>query len=114
MVEIKNIHFATSIAVLFALKEARGHKTLQETYADIGRMTSFEDMLEFLRISYEKGENKKVDSEEFIELIAVSGIGFLKVTTIFNQVIEGILYGGMSQEEVESSKKQLQAKIPQT
>ena len=113
MVEVKNMHFATSIAVLFALKEARGHTTLQETYSSIGKITDFEGMLELLRICYEKGEGKKVSFEEFIDILAQSGVGFVKVTTIFNQVVEGILYSGMSNDEVENAKKLVQSKLPQ-
>ena len=113
MVEVKNMHFATSIAVLFAVKESKGHKTLQDTYQDIGSISSFEDMLELLRVSYEKGENKRVNSEEFLMILSEEGIGFLKITSLFNLVIEGLLYDGMDEQERAEAKKLMEAKIAQ-
>ena len=104
MVEIKGLRFDTSIGVLFALKEARGHTTLQETCAAIGR-SNIDNMLEVLCISHAKAEKQALTQDEFLEKLGAHGIGFLKVSSIFSEVTQKLLFDGMSTEEVENAKK---------
>lgn len=110
MVEIKGIKFDTSIGVLFALKEKRGHKVLQETYNSISK-TDMDNMLDVLCVCYGKGNNCSASLEEFVAALSEHGIGFIKITQIFMQVLEKILYDGMSEEEIAESKKQIMSQL---
>ena len=104
MVEANGLKFNTSLGVLYALKEARKHTTFQETCASLGK-GDIDNMLEVLRVSCSKEEKKDFTPEQFMEELSAHGIGFLKVSSIFREVTEALLYGGMSPEEVDASKK---------
>ena len=105
MVEISGLKFKTSIGVLFALKEARGHKTLQETYAGIAK-SDMENILDVMRVCYEQGENKRCSLEEFVQVLEDHELGFVKLTRVFSSIIEKLMYNGLSDAEVEEAKKQ--------
>lgn len=107
MVKVNGIEFSTTIGVLFALKEARGLKTLQETYKIFDR-ADMDTIMEVLTISYNKQhKDASVTEEQFIELLEEKEIGFLKITDVFGEVVEALVFGGMSPEEVDSKKKLL-------
>lgn len=111
MVEINGLKFSTSIAVLFALREAEGHTTLQETYASLTH-SDIDRMIEVMRICYEKGENKKLTAEEFLNELGNYGIGYVKMSKIYAQIIEKIMCDGLSQEEIDAAKKLAKEKMP--
>ena len=110
MVEINGLKFETSIGVLFALKEVRGHKTLQETYKSLAT-TDIDSILDILRISCEKGEKQSFTLDEFIQRASECQIGYIKLTRIFAQVVEKLMYDGLSDSEVEETKKLAMAKL---
>ena len=105
MVQIKNMKFSTSIGVLFALKEQKGVKTLQETYK-IFEQPDMDVMLDLLKASYMK-QNKieTMTIDEFVEKLEEEQIGFIKIASVFQEVIEGVMYSGLSEEEIETKKK---------
>ena len=108
MVEVNGLKFATSIGVLYALKEKRGHATLQETYKSVAR-TDMDNIMEVMCVCLEKGENKHITQDQFVRIIEEVGFGFLRLTKVFAEIIERLLYDGMSPEEIAESKKQLLA-----
>ena len=110
MVEVNGLKFETSIGVLFALKEVRGHKTLQETYRSVAA-SDIDNILEVLRVCCEKGENKRLSQDDFLCTIKEHNLGFIKLTGVFGQVIEKMLYSGMTEAEIAESKKQLMARM---
>ena len=111
MVEVNGLKFATSIGVLFALKESRGHTTLQETYKSMST-SDFDNVLDVLRVCCEQGENKHFTLSEFLALLGKHEIGFVKTTHIFKDILERVMYDGLSSEERESTKKFLMGKAP--
>ena len=113
MVEVNNIKFSTSIAVLFALREIGGHKTLQETYASLSK-SDIDSVLELMRVCYEKGENKKVTPEEFLDLLGEKDIGFVRLSRLHAEVVEKLLCSGMPEEEIASLKKQAIEQVRKT
>lgn len=113
MVEVNGLKFSTSIAVLFALREAGGHKTLQETYTRLSR-SDMDGMVEVVRISYEKGAGKKLTIEEFLEELGNYGIGYVKLSKVYAQIVEKLMCDGMTPEEIDEVKKQATLKAPKT
>lgn len=104
MVEVNGLKFATSIGVVYALKEARGHETLQQTYGSLEN-TSMDAILEVLRASCEKGQKKSMSEDEFLCLIEEHSLGYVKLSSIYSQVVEGLMYDGMSEKEIAEAKK---------
>lgn len=104
MVLIQNLQFSDKIGVLFALKELKKHKTLQETYGMIEK-ADMDTMVEVVTASYNKQNKTTLTVEQFIELADESNLGFIKITEIFTKVIENLLYSGLTEEEVDSQKK---------
>lgn len=106
MTEIKGVKFDDTIAVLFSIKEKKGHKTLDETYKYLDEQ-QIDSILEVLVISYNLAhEGNEVDDKGFGKILGAAGIGFAKMATVYAQLIEKIMFDGMSDEEVADLKKQ--------
>ena len=105
MVQVKEMQFATTIGVLFALKEAKGYKTLEETYK-LFEKADMDVMIEIVKISYMK-QNKltSLTVDQFVDILETHDVGFIKVTDIFQQIIEALMYSGLSTEELAAKKK---------
>ena len=104
MVEVNGLKFETSIGVLFALKEARGHKTLQETCAAAAN-SNIDNVLDVLHKCYEKGQESSCSLEDFLSATEKAGLGLVKLTSVFSDVLEKMMYSGLSETEVEDAKK---------
>lgn len=113
MVEVNGLKFETSIGVLFALKEMRGHKTLQETYASVSN-SGIDNVIEVMHVCYKKGMNSTCTFEEFIDIIAKHDLGFIKLTRLYTEVLERLMYDGLTKEEIDASKKQIEERIKKT
>ncbi len=104
MIEINDLQLASSIGVLFTLKEKHSLKTLQETYKLL-EDSNMDTMMEVLSISYNKAhENKELTVEQFVDLLDKKGLGLIKITEAYQKVIEALMFSGLSPEEVESRK----------
>ena len=107
MVNVNNVQFADSLGVMYALKEEKGLKTIQETYKMLEE-TDMDLMIEVLRISYNKAhKNNEVDLEHFVDMLSENGIGFMKIYDAFSTVTEALLFSGMSPEEITERKNLL-------
>ena len=104
MVEFNKMHFSTSIAVLFKIKTEKGHQTLQETYNFLMK-TELDTQIEVLRVAYNIAEQANVNTDEFLALIAENGIGFILITQLFSELLEKLMYSGLSKEEIEAKKE---------
>lgn len=104
MVKVCDMEFATSIGVLFKIKELNGCKTLQETYKVL-ETTDIDKMLEILRISYNLQNRTVLDTDDFYALVGQKQVGFLLLADIFQQVTEGLLFDGLTPEQIEAKKK---------
>ena len=109
MGEIQGLKFSTSIGVLFALREAGGHKTLQETYAQLSR-SDMDSVLEVLRVSYNTEAGTSLTMSEFIDAVGQAGIGFVRLSRLYSEVVERLMCDGLSSEEVASVKKLVEEK----
>ena len=111
MVKINNIEFDTSIGVLFALKEAHGFKTLQETY-ELFQRGDMDIIIEVLQAAHNRTRRTSpLSTEEFLNVIADNGVGFLMLADIFQEVVEKLMYDGLSDEQVKTKKKFLAEKV---
>ena len=99
MKEINGMKFDTSIRVLFTVKEKKGHKTLQETYAYVGDKDNMDHMIDILLISYNLANDIELDEKGFQGILANNGIGIIKMITIFGQVVEDLMFDGTSEDE---------------
>ena len=104
MVQVNGMEFATNIGVLFALKEAKGYKTIQETYKLLEN-SNIDVMIDVLRVSYNKHNKVNLTIEQFVQELENKGIGFFAIADVFQKVIEALMFDGLSPEEVEAKKK---------
>lgn len=107
MVKVNDMEFATSIGVLFALKESYGYRTLQETYKVL-ETESMDTMFDILRISYNKQNKTNYSLDQFLEEMSARGVGFMVLTDIFQKVVEGVMFDGLTPEQVIEKKKFLE------
>ena len=106
MIKVNEMKFATNLGVLFALKEEHKLKTLQETY-QLLEQTDIDLIFEVLCISYNKANKVNMSQDEFAEFLANNNIGFIKMTSFFKDIVEDLMFNGMSPEEVEAQKNAL-------
>lgn len=104
MVSIKDVEFATSIGVLFKLKNMHNLKTLQETYKllETGEMDA---MIEILRIAYNVQNKTNLDEDQFLEFVGEKNLGFMLLADIFQKVVECLMFDGLTPEQVAERKK---------
>lgn len=107
MVIINELNFSDSLGVMYALKESKGLKSIQETYKMLEE-TDMDLMIEVLRISYNRAhKNNEVDNEHFVDILSENNIGFMKIYDAFSKVTEALLFSGMSPEEITERKNLL-------
>ena len=104
MVQFSNLQFSTSLGVMYELKQKYNHSKLTETYKLLENAQDLDLVIEILNISYNKANNAKLNENEFTDLLDQNSIGFIKLTELFTKVVEGIMFNGMSPEEVEQRK----------
>ena len=103
MIEKQGLRFATNLGVLYDLKEKHKLTTLQETYGLL-QAVDVDVIMEILNVSYNRANNCNLDDNSFATLLDEKGLGFIKLTEIFKEIVEAIMYNGMSPEEVEEQK----------
>lgn len=101
MKTIMNINFDDTIRVLYKIKEKRGHKTLQETYKFLGDPNiEIDNILDVILISYNIAhKGNPLDEEGLQDLFAENKIGFAKISLIYKEIIEAIMFDGLSEDE---------------
>ena len=99
MKTFNNLNFDTSLRVLYKVKEKKGHKTLNETYAYVGNKEDFDAMLDTALVSYNIANKTELTEDEFQEKLSESGIGLIKIVQIFGEVIDAIMFDGTTEEE---------------
>lgn len=101
MKTINKINFDTTIRVLFKIKEKKGHKTLQETYKFLSDPNmEIDNILDVILISYNiANKDKPLSEEELQEMFAENKIGFAKISLIYKEIIEDVMFDGMTEEE---------------
>lgn len=101
MKTIMNINFDDTIRVLYKIKEKKGHKTLQETYKYLSDPNlEIDNILDVVLISYNIAhKDSPLSEEELQDLFAENKIGFAKISFIYKEIIESIMFDGLSDEE---------------
>lgn len=107
MVQFGDLKFSTSLGVMYALKQKYNHTKLNDTYKMLANSQEIDSIVEILNISYNKANGTNLSEDEFTVVLEKENIGFLKLGDIFTQVIEGIMFNGLSPEEVAARKNQL-------
>lgn len=107
MVQFGNLKFSTSIGVMYSLKQKYNHSKLSETYDMLSQSSDVDNIVEILNISYNKANNVNLNVDEFSEVLDNNNIGFIKLGELFTQVVEGIMFNGLSPEEVQERKNQV-------
>lgn len=107
MVQFGDLKFSTSLGVMYALKQKYNHTKLNDTYKMLSDSKEIDSIIEILNISYNKANGTNLSEDEFTAILEKENIGFLKLGDIFTQVIEGMMFNGLSPEEVAARKNQL-------
>ena len=111
MITFSNVNFSDTLEVLFALRQSRGCKTIQETYKILER-TDIDTMLEVLLVSYNAAHRgAEISQEEFVTVLSDNKIGFVRLTDAYQTVVEALLFSGMTPEEIEERKNFLMSLV---
>ena len=111
MLELKlgnnTYELATSLRVIYALKDIIGAKNLQEAIGSITKLT-FDGQLDLIWAAYKAANNnvQKVKNEFIDEIL--DNLGVFAITNIVNELANGLLYNGLSQEEMASKKMEVE------
>ena len=106
---VNGIEFSDSLGVLYGLKERHNCKTLQETYKVL-ESSDMDTIVEVLNVSYNKAhKDKPLDQEAFLEELENKSIGFIKLTEIFQKIVEALMFNGLSDEEIQERKNLLKS-----
>ena len=102
MLKVKNIEFADSIGVMYAIKEANNLKTLQDTFTHLQKCNDLDNILEVLRVSYNAQNKTNISFSEFIEIIEKEELGYLCLIDAYQKLLEKLMYAGLTPEEVQA------------
>ena len=111
----KDYELSTSLRVVYALRDITNAKSLQEAIGSISRL-DLDGQLELLYAAYKAGEGKNgaaVTKTEFINDI-LDSLGIFAIADAINQLTDGLLYAGLSPEEVAAKKAAVEATMPVT
>lgn len=103
---------ATTLRVVYALKDISGAKTLQEAISSIQRL-DLDGQLQLLYAAYKagnKGDNMLTQREFADEVL--DSMGIFAIANCIDALTEGILYSGLTPEEIETKKSMVEAAIP--
>lgn len=101
MKTIMNINFDDTIRVLYKIKEQMGHRTLQDTYKYLSDPEmEIDSVLNVVLISYNIAhKGNPLDEEGLQDLFAENKIGFAKISFIYKEILEAIMFDGLSDDE---------------
>ena len=112
VVNNKEYELSTSLRVVYALRDITHAKNLQEAIGSISKL-DLEGQLELLYAAYKAGGGRcegAVSKTEFIDEI-LDTFGIFAIADKINQLADGLLYSGLTPEEVESKKKAVEATV---
>lgn len=108
----KEYELSTALRVVYALREISHAKNLQDAVGSIATL-DLDGQLELLYAAYKAGEGRKNDvipKAEFIDEI-LDNLGIYAITQAINKLADGLLYSGLSPEDVASKKAQMEVAI---
>lgn len=108
----KDYELATSLRVVYALRDISHAKNLQEAIGSISKL-DLDGQLELLYASYKAANSKCADCmnrADFIDML-LDNLGIFAISNYINLLADGLLYSGLSQEEIESKKAAVEAAV---
>lgn len=106
---------STSLRVVYALRDIAHVKSLKEAMASISDL-DIDGQLELLYAAYKAGDGNKTNAlskEAFIAAV-LDTFGIFALTNAINQLTDGLLYSGLTPEEIETKKAQVEATMTAT
>lgn len=109
MVQLGNLKFSTNMGVMYTLKQKYNHNTLKETYALLNSVQDgdIDVMMDIALAAYNRENKTNLDIDAFSNLLDDNQVGFMKLTELLGKIVEGIMFSGLSPEEVTERKNQL-------
>ena len=101
----ETMEFSDTLKVAYNLREPFEVKTLQEVLSRFSHMT-FEDQLTLIYTSYRAATPNAKSYKEFEDLL-LNNLGVVALTNLAIKNADGLVYGGMSEEEREEYEKNL-------
>ncbi len=108
----KTYELATSLRVVYALKDLTKAKSLQEAINSISQL-DMEGQIGLLYAAYKAGGGKtdtattKVQFEDAI----LDNLGILAISDAINKLADGLLYSGLSPEEAALKKAEVEKQV---
>ena len=106
----KDYELSTSLRVVYALRDISHAKNLQEAINSISSL-DLDGQLELLYAAYKAGEGKgdnAVPKQKFIDDV-LDTLGIFAITNAINALADGLLYSGLTPEEIASKKMAVEA-----
>lgn len=108
MLRVKDIEFSDTIKVLFRIKQARGHKTVQDTIKYL-QTEDMDVMFDVILESYNAAHpGAELNDDQLGDLLAEKGIGIAKIAMMYSEIVEKLTLSGLTDEETENLKKQVE------
>lgn len=111
-VKDKEYELATSLRVVYALRDISHANSLQEAISSISNL-DLDGQLELLYAAYRAANVKCSDcmgKSAFIDEL-LDNLGIFAITNAINTLADGLLYSGLSQEEIASKKAAVEATV---
>lgn len=110
-VKDKEYELSTSLRVVYALRDISKAQSLQEAIGSISKL-DLDGQLELLYAAY-KAANRNTDcmcKSAFMDEL-IDNFGIFAITNAINELTDGLLYSGLSEEEIASKKTQVEATV---
>lgn len=109
----ESYELSTSLRVVYALRDIAHAGSLQEAIASISKL-DLDGQLDLLYASY-KAANREdanlLSKSAFVDKI-LDNFGIFAITNAINELTDGLLYSGLTPEEIASKKATVEAAIP--
>ena len=114
-VKDKDYELSTSLRVVYALRDITHAKNLQEAINSISSL-DLDGQLELLYAAYKAGDGRNenaISKQTFIDEM-LDSLGIFAITNAINSLTDGLLYSGLTPEEIASKKMAVEAAVAAT
>lgn len=105
---------ATTLRVVYSLKDITKAKSLQESVNSISKL-DLDGQIDLIYAAYKAGGGKNdvtITRTNFMDMI-LDTQGILAISNIVNKLADGLLYSGLSQEEAAAKKMEVEKQVQQ-
>lgn len=106
----KEYELSTSLRVVYALRDISKANSLQEAIGSISGL-DLDGQLELLYAAYKaanRNANDCMSKDVFVDEL-LDNLGIFAITNAINKLADGLLYSGLTPEEIESKKAAVEA-----